>query len=259
MDGRYQIKFIDGKISVERPVLYPTENRKLQGSIQRTGTRIKFVPENVDEIFNDFFSDFAQNIMCMQLPKKDKTKIFVLCGKLIAENKNFIERFLEKSETKSDEVVNILTETQHYVIDLIDSFKTDYHRNIQSKKNPYYVAPVEKGMGLNWKTKTTPELDFPDHKMVQTTFQIVPISSKIKALFSNPIFKSTFLEYNSSRHECINGVYKDYCCGSVSQDDAFFRCRDTVVIQFGVDEFDVCCGLKTKATIHKIFAVYFRI
>lgn len=57
----------------------------------------------------------------------------------------------------------------------------------------------------------------------------------------------------------MDGVYKDYCCGEVCQDDAFFRDENTVALQFGVDEFEICCGLKTKATIHKIFAVYFRI
>lgn len=110
-----------------------------------------------------------------------------------------------------------------------------------------------------WKTKIKPTLDLPDHQICQTVFHVVPIAETIKTIFSNPEFKSMFIEYNNSKHECTDGVYQDFCCGSATKKDTIFRQKNTVVLQFGIDEFDVCCGLKSKATVHKIFPVYFRI
>lgn len=70
-----------------------------------------------------------------------------------------------------------------------------------------------------------------------------------------------FLTYNDQRHNigCTDGIYKDFCCGNVSKNSEIFRSNEAIVLQFGYDEIDVCCGLKSKATIHKIFAIYFRI
>lgn len=258
MPKKYKIKFEGDDISIKRESNDDGE-KKLHGMIQRIDSQIKFVPNCIDTGFDEFFSLFSNEITDMCLSKKFTNKIFELCEKLIIANLNLTERFLEKSGKKCEYVVEALNTTQHYVLEKILSVKTSYRRDKQLETNHNYVAPVEKAMGLKWKTKISPELDLLDHQISQTTFQIVPIAETLKSLFSNSDFRSIFNEYNSKKHLCIENVYRDYCCGAVGQNDPFYRRRDTVVIQFGIDEVDLCCGLKSKATIHKVFAVYFRI
>lgn len=113
------------------------------------------------------------------------------------------------------------------------------------------------GVGLQWRTKSSPESDIPNHQLCQTTFEIVDILRTLKSLFSNPDFKSKFFESNRTRHECIEGVYQDYCCGNVNKNNNLFQSQNTVIIQLELDEFDVCCGLKSKAIIHKVFGCLF--
>lgn len=258
MTGRYQIKFSGGEISVERSSSSDT-NQKLHGSINRNGSQIEFVPNSVDVAFNEFFMDFKEKIICMRLSKKDTNEIFELFGQFIEENMALCGRFFECHGKKNSEIDDILTKTQHYITEKINSVKTVYRRNKQLNENSNYVAPIEKAMGTKWKTKTTPTSDLPDHQINQTIFHVIPIAETLKVLFSNPEFKSMFMEYNNNKHECVDGVYRDFCCGIAGQKDPIFRCKDTVVLQFGIDEFDVCCGLKTKATVHKVLPVYFRI
>lgn len=93
--------------------------------------------------------------------------------------------------------------------------KSTYLRDKQLQQNCSYVAPIEKSMGLKWKTKATPESDL--------------LMEHIKTFVVVPLVRMTNF--------------------SVPKIQWFFN----------VDEFDICCGLKSKATIPKIYAVYYRI
>lgn len=259
MSGRYQVKFVNGKIAVERPPVSQNTDEKLKGSIQRNDSKIKFIPESIDLPFDEFFASFTGKIRDMRLTKKQTNQVFSLLEEFVHANMKLCGRFFEKSEIRNTDVIKILSKTQTYTTNKINSFKSDYLRNKILNENPYYVAPVEKAMGLAWQTKYTVGFDLLDHQIKQTTFHVVPIAGTLKSLFLNPNFKGKFIEHNNNRHKCIDGVFEDYCCGNVCRSDGFFQRKNTVVIQFGVDEFDVCCGLKTKATKHKIFAIYFKI
>lgn len=169
------------------------------------------------------------------------------------------ERFFEKENKNC--ASDTFSMAREYARKKISTIKTAYFRQKVLSKNKYYVAPIEIPMGLKWKTKIESDSDLPDHKLVQSTFQFVPPSKTLAALFSNPKFKRTFIEYNNQKqlNGCVQGVYDDYCCGNVAKNFEIFRSSDTIILQLAFDEFDACNGLKTKATIHKIFAVYFQI
>lgn len=199
MTGRYKVQFNGGKIRVETTQSSDNIN-KLSGSIRRNDYQIEFVPESVDTKFHDFFSEFKDRILGMSLSKKNTNEIFDLFGKLTEENTKLCVRFLEIDDKKSADAVDTLTKTQNYILKAINSVKTDYLRNKQFKKNPLYVSPIQKALGLVWKTKTKPEIDVPDHQLAQTTYQIVPISETIKALFSNCDFESLFIAHNNNKY-----------------------------------------------------------
>lgn len=102
----------------------------------------------------------------------------------------------------------------------------------------------------------------PNHVMKQNTFHYVSIIKKLKTLFARKSFGEMFFKYNNTtKHICRDGVYVDYCCGSTAKKCELLTdsSRPAIQIELGADAFEICSPLKTKATIHKVMAVYFRI
>lgn len=259
--GKFKVNFSDGKGSIERA--QPSESKKtLPGTVERDGSNIKFVPNSVDQHFDHFFATVIEKVINMRLTKKNTDLIFTLFEQLISENISMCGRFFEKeNEENAKSVSETLSMAKEYACKRISTIKTSYFRQKLLSKNKYYVAPEEIAMGLKWKTKIKSDSDLPDHKLVQSTFQFIPPSKTLVKLFLNADFKQAFIEYNKQkqRNSCVDGVYDDYCCGNVAKNFEIFRSSDTIVLQLAFDEFDACNGLKTKATVHKMFAVYFQI
>lgn len=253
MSRKYQVKLLDGKIQIERPPDIDKDHH-LNGKIQRTDSQIQFVPNSVDLTFDHFFSNFTDEINGLRLSKKNTNEIYGLIENFTKAIIGLCGRFAENTGN-----ADTFSTAQSYVLDHIQSVKSVYRRDKTLKKNPAYVAPIEKAIGLRWKTKISSELDLPDHQFVQTTFQVVPLTMQIEALFLDPEFKLMFFDYNKKKHKCIDGVFQDYCCGKIGRENELFRREDVVIIQFGIDEFETCCGLKSKATVHKLLGIYFQI
>lgn len=57
----------------------------------------------------------------------------------------------------------------------------------------------------------------------------------------------------------MSGVYEDFCCGSVYRSKEIFEDPLAIQLQLGTDDFEVCCPVKSHATIHKINATYIQI
>ncbi|XP_031638091.1 uncharacterized protein LOC116350434 [Contarinia nasturtii] len=115
-------------------------------------------------------------------------------------------------------------------------------------------------IGLRWQTKIHPGDDIPDYVIEQTTFQYVSMKETLLSLFKNPSFRRLFEDFNQNKkHQCVNGVYKDYCCSKVYNELDHDQRKDAIFIQIGTDDFDVSCPVKSKSTIHKLTAVYFKI
>lgn len=253
MSRKYQVKFIDGKIEIERPQNIDT-NIPSNGKIHRTNSQIQFVPDTVDLTFDGFFSIFADKITALRLSKKHTDEIYGLIESFTKEIIDLCGRFSQKSGN-----VNTLLETKSYVLKHIQAVKSVYRRDILLKKNPAYVAPIVKAMGLKWKTKTSLEDDLLDHQFTQSTYVIIPLAPQLEACFLDAEFKTTFFEYNKKKHKCVDGVFQDFCCGQLAKENGIFRRGDVVIIQYGIDEFETRCGLKSKATLHKMLGIYFKI
>lgn len=63
------------------------------------------------------------------------------------------------------------------------------------------------------------------------------------------------------KHKCVEGIYEDFCCGSIFKSIDIFKKIESLAIQIqiGTDDFEVCCAVKSKATKHKVNATYFQI
>lgn len=213
--------------------------------------------------FDAFFDEFTSEVDKLNLPHKSADKIYELSEKLIKQIE-ITSLSLVGSRHKESELVNkvkdSISESNQYMIRKFADNNTRFKRDHRREKNPLYVQPEEKAVGLKWRTKCRAETDLPDHKLVQPTFQHVPIAKTLRSLFQNEEFGRVYFDYNNNtKHECVDGVYKNYCCGSNFRKNNLQSHRNAVHIQLGIDDVEVCCAMKSRATVHKITAVYFQI
>lgn len=110
------------------------------------------------------------------------------------------------------------------------------------------------------------------NKMFESTFQKngheIDIKSKdaleATTKYSCTKLKEVHSDYLRKKHFKSNkfyvGIYKRYCCGTSFKDSPHFQSnKNAIHIQIGFDEFETCCALKPKATLHKVLGVYFKI
>lgn len=114
-------------------------------------------------------------------------------------------------------------------------------------------------MALTWKSKRKCGNDLTDHQLVQSTYQYVSLYGKIGSLFKNDSFHKSYFDFNENhKHICTDDMYEGFCCGSIYKQHAIFE-PTTIQLQLGIDEFEPCNALKTKAGLHKMYAIYFQI
>lgn len=259
--NRYVVDFVGNSLSVSKANATEREPPKneLSGTIESDSSgAMKYVPHSEYADFDAFFAQFVDDVANMGLTRKNTEKVIKLCKDLTGQNKQLCESVLKRESNLGAQAV--LTKTTDYIYQKLSNVENSCRLKIFMKSKQEYVAPIEKSIGLKWRTVLSSESDLPDHRYVNTTFQFVPISKTLSAKFSDSDFKKTFLEYNKNyKHECKDSVYRDFCCGKTFRDLAIPNDENTAWLEIGMDEFDACCALKSKATIHKVLAIYFRI
>lgn len=230
----------------------------IRGKYESNGDKFRFVPDKEFVDFDAYFDKLYETVMEMGLTQKNMNTIFGMFGELVKEYDHLCMKFeTNDSQANSSQMERkALSHVQWKLSSIISAKK----RLREFKQNPSFVEPTEIALGLKWKTKLSTENDLPDHRMVSTTFHFVPPSKTLQVLLSDPNFEQMFSYYNSSlKHECVDGVYKDFCCGSLHKNKNIFREKDVIQIQIGIDDFEICCAVKSKAVKHKVCGVYFQI
>lgn len=223
-------------------------------------TKLRFVPENIFADFNEFFKSFYDNVVGMGLTEVNTNNFVELSSKLIEAHENLILKSLQNENQANEETVATFKEASQHTIEQLKKIKTESARLSEFRKNPLFVEPKELALTLKWRTKVHGNEDLPSHSMVPSTYQFVSIIETLKAIISQPDFQSMYINYNlKEKHRCQDGVYVDYCCGSTYKSKEIFKAENVIQIQLGMDDFEVCCPVKTKAVKHKICGIYFQI
>lgn len=126
---------------------------------------------------------------------------------------------------------------------------------------PKFVEPRELSTGFKIKRVFDENARCVVSKTVQTTFQFIPISETLTALFGSADFEQTYMNFNNQRdHTCDQERYTNFCCGDVYKSIDFFKANPLAIqLRLFTDDFEPCDPLKTKAGLHKITAFYFYI
>lgn len=268
--NKFKINFSGGKVTLSDI----TDGSNDREKPEETTFRIENITDDLGKIkittnvsaaynkFDSFFNYFTDEIIKMGLPQKTTTKIFNLCGDLVNENEQLscsvIGANIYDVEVKKSVTEHLFTSFKH-VKNHIEANNTRHKRDKIQNENIMYVPPVEKSISLKWRTKISSFDVLPNYKLIQSTFQYVPIVATLSSLFSGEEFKNIYFEYNAQKHKCTPGIYEDYCCGSRFSENNLNSYANSIHIQLGIDDVEVCCALKSKATIHKVTAIYFKI
>lgn len=199
-------------------------------------------------VFDTFFDKFEHEISTMQLQQKQIDKVYLLCKELI-ENEHGLFNGDPSTNSAKNYIIKKLTEKQ-----------SKLRRRTVLKTDDQFVVPKEIPIGLKWRSKKEAGNDIVDHKLIQASFQYVSITDSLTALFKNSDFKKMYFQYNErEKHVCTDSIYRDFCCGSNSKKFEIFDCKNTIQIQLGIDDFEPCNALKSKAGKHKMCGIYFQI
>lgn len=124
-----------------------------------------------------------------------------------------------------------------------------------------FVEPEERSTGYKFKRVYDESAKCCLLKTVQTTFQFIPITKTLTALFSDSSFENAYINFNTKKtHAGGENIYFDFCCGSVYKTSEFFAQNPMAIqIRLFTDDFEPCDPLKSKAGVHKMTAFYFQI
>lgn len=212
-------------------------------------------------MFDTAFSKFESEINQLKLGNKKTDTVIKIIKNLCEEQYKFTCSIVDADvPSELNAVVKKCLATSNSKLNMnLKEFDSAYKRKNRLLKCGSLVQPKEIAMGLKWRTKLRPDAVIPNHDLTQTTFQFVSVEETLKSLFRNPSFKKMYFDYNNHKHQCRDGIYENYCCSSVYKRLDIAQYKDAIIIQLGIDDFDVCCPVKSKVTIHKMTAIYFKI
>lgn len=207
---------------------------------------------------------FADSIEKLEVTRNVKNSIYIYIKDFLAET-HVYNTNLFKSKTEPDEHIYEVLEFAHKsVLNEVEKYDTVHKRNKVMGKNQLFVEPEVKAIGTHWETKKDSKVQimYPVH--AQSSFQYVPITKTLKSLFLRQEFKQLYFDYNNvstgSRHKCVDGIFKDFCCGRIyKKNDLFGYDPESIQIQLFTDGFEMCDALKSKANRHSQVSFYFGI
>lgn len=210
---------------------------------------------------NQFFSNLPSELCSLNLTQNNFKKAMELIVQIVEHTTHLSKKLVQRNCDTSKQACENIDSSSDYILKKIKTMNTTTKLKNIIRKNPLFVEPTEKAIGLKWKNaKVDPLTQIPDHGLIQSTFQYVSILKTLEALFKNDIFRELYIKYNKhEKHKCVSGIYKDFCCGSICRSVDIFNDPLSLQLVLAVDAFEVCCPIKTKAKKHKVDATYFQI
>lgn len=196
------------------------------------GERLRFVVERPRDHAKEIMNTFFIEIMKMNISQKNCDQFIDLSIKLLAAHEEMILESLV--ENPGENVVNAVKETSKALINKFEQISSSTKRIKECQKMPTFVQPREFSVALKWKSKMPADATMPTDDMIQSTSQFIPISETLKAMFSQQEFMKMYLKFNSEvKHQCEEGVFHDFCCGSTFKNHEIFKEPNVIQIQLG--------------------------
>lgn len=195
--------------------------------------------------------------MCnLTLSHEQTTTINNLCSELVVNVSKFSEHLI-KGQNGLD-ALNALQFSSKFICNKLAEWSSQYKRAKKFESNHLYVAPVKLALGLRNDMFKGQSVNIAVPRLIQNVFHQIPITKTIVSLFQRNDFRKAYNEFNRTNgHRLVEGVYTDYSTGNrFKSSELFSQFPNSLQIELSTDDFDVCNGLGSKATMHKLCPVY---
>lgn len=206
-----------------------------------------------------FFESFNNTLSKLKLNQKQTNSIYELCTSMVKEVNKY-NQFLIGSNNgfNSSQALDAST---LFICKIMEEHSTVYHRTKNIKSNELYVPPKELALGVRWNNskESASRPMVPRHKSCK--FQYISITESVKSLFRRNDFRQAYFKYNDAIMENVEaGCYTNFNSGNIFKSNDLYRnYPESLQIEIATDDFEVCNGLGSKATLHKMCPVYFTI
>lgn len=207
---------------------------------------------------DQFFETFSTNLFKLNTTIAQRDKIVKLCIELVSEVSVCLEQNIETNDAGAKKMCKTI---HGHAIEQLQKVESNFKRQKIMKKSKMYVEPVEMSSGFEFVTAIDENSGKSIRSTVQRTFQYVPLLKTLESLFSDVCFEKLYIDYNKSdKHRCKDGVYERFCCGSVYQNNDFFKLNPMAIqLKVFVDDFEPCDALKSRSGKHKTTGFYLQI
>lgn len=216
---------------------------------------LKATDENNLKTIENVAEKFKSEIILMSLTRAQTDQMFKLTEDMIDTYSEIIKSFVPVAEKKLRDNINIFHQS---IKEILQSSNSAYKRKKQIEQSDDFAAPEEMAIGYKWVQTVDEATKKIVRKYQQNTFQFIRPSEIIRTLFLNPDYLKMYAESVENKgHICKDGVYKDYCCGSLFQgNNSLNENPNTLLLQLYSDDFEPGEALKSKAGVHKKCAFY---
>lgn len=207
----------------------------------------------IDQILECFHDDIAR----LKLNQKASNVISESSINLVSSMKQFLSHLInDDNGMNTSQALDMGTK---FVCDKLSEHSSNFKRARVYESNELYVPPQQLSLGVRWDMVKERNGTVSTPTFVQCKYQYVSITQTIVALFQREDFCTAYRKYNESSHT-EPGVYNSFQSGSAFASNELFKTRpESLQIEIGTDDFEVCNPLGSKSTLHKICAVYFTI
>lgn len=211
------------------------------------------------ERLRSFSESWTREILSLKLNQKESNQIFQLVGNLIEEIYTVnVDVLSDPNNEMSPRLIASMT--KDLVRSELSLYDTAYKYQKKISASSLYVHPEEKAIGTRYEMEMNKQRGIAIPRLIQSKMQFVPITESLKAIFEKDDFLQIYLKYNDEKHVCVEGEYKEFCCGTVfKKNELFVTDPYAIQIQIYTDDFEPCNPLQSKAGVHKLTAVYFSI
>lgn len=214
--------------------------------------------KHVDEM-NQFLNGFMLKISELKLTEIATNTIYKMFCEFVEKLHTFNCDSIKRHQ--DDDITNVLVGTKNSVLNKLHEFDSQYKRQKIVKSSNDHLKSREICIGTRMKMANDKENNVKLPKQTRPTFQYFPILETLRTIFSSQHVKKMYFDYNlNKKHQCVPGIYTDFCCGQKYEENRLFtEFPESLQLQLFVDAFEVCDGLKSKAGRHSQIAFYLAI
>lgn len=206
----------------------------------------------------EFLKSFNDKLCGMMLNHNQTTEIYSLCTDLMNNMHEFNRNLI--LENNLDALCALKSSTK-FVTCKLDEFSTRHKRDKRLKSKELFVSPKELALSLRYNMSKYKFSEVAVPRLIQCKFHYISITQSIISLFQRDDFRKTYFEFNDmSNRESTENKYIDFSSGTrFKNNELFANHPESLQIELATDDFDLCNAVGSKATIHKLFPVYFSI